>query len=812
MSILKSSNRLILIAALALLVACESSEERADRHFESAQSLINDGDVDRAIVELRNALRLDEAHRDARLEFANILLDRGDIAGAYRNYLFLVEQSPDDIEALINVAEIALAAQNWEEAQRHTEALNAVAADDPRVVALNAAMAYRQAVLDEDETARLAAMTDVEALVATQPENITLRRILIDGYARSQEEEAALEQVRQAIALEPDNRQLYNMQIALLSSLGDEFELEEALLQLSEQFEDDTEARSAVLRYYLSRERPEDAEAFLRKLAADKPEDATAQVELVQFIARVRGGEAAIAEIDGALDSAANPNLLRALRAGLLFDTGDRTQAISEMEAVIAAAEGDERLNDYRVTLSRMLIAEGNEVGARRLIGEVLENDSGNVEALKQTARWQIDADEPGEAVNTLRTALDNAPQDSQAMTLMAEAYERNGERELSRDLLALAVEASNTSPETSLRYTRVLRANDQNAAAEEVLITALRLAPTNIPLLMALGELYVATEDFPRAEQVEATLRRFGTENATNQADSLRVAILAAQDNTDEVLSFLEGLETQDDNQSAVVLAQARTHLAQGDTAAAVTALEEAAAASPDDPNLSFALASVYGVAGDTDKALAGYRALLDQFPAAESVRLAYIRTLNATGDFDGARAALDEGLEASPNAPNLLWARASVLERDQDYEGAIAIYEQLYEANSRSAVIANNLASLLSTYRDDEASFQRAVVVSRRLRGGEVAAFQDTYGWIAYRQGDYEEALRNLEPAAAGLPNDPLVQYHLGMTYSALGRSDVAISVLKRALEIAGPADTRAQFDLAREEIARLEALPSE
>ena len=85
MSILKSSNRLILIAALALLVACESSEERADRHFESAQSLINDGDVDRAIVELRNALRLDEAHRDARLEFANILLARGDIAGAYRN-------------------------------------------------------------------------------------------------------------------------------------------------------------------------------------------------------------------------------------------------------------------------------------------------------------------------------------------------------------------------------------------------------------------------------------------------------------------------------------------------------------------------------------------------------------------------------------------------------------------------------------------------------------------------------------------------------------------------------------------------------
>jgi tetratricopeptide (TPR) repeat protein len=87
---------------------------------------------------------------------------------------------------------------------------------------------------------------------------------------------------------------------------------------------------------------------------------------------------------------------------------------------------------------------------------------------------------------------------------------------------------------------------------------------------------------------------------------------------------------------------------------------------------------------------------------------------------------------------------------------------------------VVANNLASLISTYRDDEASLERAYTIARRLRGTDVAPFQDTYGWIAYRKGEYQEALEHLEPAAAVLGDDPLVQYHLGMTYLALGQQD--------------------------------------
>jgi Flp pilus assembly protein TadD len=165
-----------------------------------------------------------------------------------------------------------------------------------------------------------------------------------------------------------------------------------------------------------------------------------------------------------------------------------------------------------------------------------------------------------------------------------------------------------------------------------------------------------------------------------------------------------------------------------------------------------------------------------------------------------------LDTALETLPDRPSLLSIKAGFLEQENDFDGAIAIYEQLYELDSGNPVLANNLASLITTHKDDADSLARAANIARRLRGTEVPAFQDTYGWIAYRRDNFEEALEYLEPAAAGLPRDALVQYHLAMTYVALNQTDKARAQLEKALEIAGD-DPLPQFENARAVLAGLE-----
>ena len=62
---------------VATLAACQSAEEQAESHYQSALELLEQGDLDRAIVEFRNTFQDNPRHKEARLAFASMMADRG---------------------------------------------------------------------------------------------------------------------------------------------------------------------------------------------------------------------------------------------------------------------------------------------------------------------------------------------------------------------------------------------------------------------------------------------------------------------------------------------------------------------------------------------------------------------------------------------------------------------------------------------------------------------------------------------------------------------------------------------------------------
>lgn len=809
------SLRILLVLGLVFgLAACQSSEERAEEHYQNALRLIEEGDFDRAAVEFRNVFQNDGQHREARARFAQMLRDTGDVQGAYSQYLRLAEQYPDDAAARVALAQMAIRGQNWAEARRHGERAIDLAPDDPATPVISLNLSYATAIEDEDEPARRQLADEVRALLEENPENLLLRSISIDSALRDGDLERALAEVDTALAQDPDGRRLHNTRLALLAQLERAEELEQQLRDMIARFPDDTELQGSLLRFLVARGEQDAARDFLREIAdtAEDPERRRdAQTALVRLVLQQDGPEAALAqteEILGRIEDPSDTAIFGALRAGILFDQGERDTGIAEMETILERELPVEVAGRLRVTLAQMLMATGNQVGARALVEETLTADGSQVDALKMKASWLIEEDDTREAISLLRTALDNSPDDVEALSLMAQAHARNGDRSLAREFLALAVEASNSAPETSIRYANLLASEERYLPAEEVLIDALRLAPGNLQLLSALGELYIAMEDWPRAEQVEDTLRRQETEAATRVAAGLQASRLAAQGNMEDAVAFLEQLASQGGGEDvAAEIAVVRARLASGDAEGALAYLDDLLSENPDDFTLRFVQATAFSAVGRYEEAASTYRDLIEERPQIEQLWIGLIRVLNAQGDVEGAEAALEEGLDVLPEAMNLLWAQASFRERQGDYEGAIELYEMLYERAPNQPVIANNLASMLSTYREDAESLERAYRIARRLRGSDFAPFQDTYGWIAYRRGDYEEALEHLEPAAAALSEDPLVQFHLGMTYAALGRDEEALTQLRQAVDLAGPDDERSQFDTARAEIEQLE-----
>lgn len=803
----------VLLLATTILAGCQDSDAQAEAHYQRALELLEDGDFARARVEFLNVFQENGFHREARSEFAAMLRSQGDTGQSYSQYLRLVEQYPEDVPGRIALAEMSLQFQNWEEAERHGERAIELAPEDPAVPVIQVSLNYVAATLEDDEAARDEALGQARVLLAEAPDNILLRRLVIDDALREGDLEGALAEIDRLLEQEPENRDLHNTRLGLFVELNQVEQFEDQLLRMLEIFPGDEDLQTTYLRLLLSERRIEDAETYMRSLAetAETARDRRdTLVALVRLKLQSQGADAALAELEGLI--ASEEDFLatyRALRASLRFEAGERDAAIAEMEELLTGDLSLTERGNIQVSLARMLLDSGNVVGARAQVEEVLEDDPSQVDALKMRAAWLIEEDEADRAIAALRIALDVAPDDPDALVLMSEAYSRNGNRELAREFLALATEASNADPEVSLRYAGLLLENDGTLAAEEVLIDALRLAPQNLALLSALGELYGENQDWPRMEGVERRLRELSEPNAMRLADGLQATRLASQGRVDEAVSFLEDLAAgAEDGDLGVQVAVIRARLANNDVEGAMSYAQELLAANPDSLPLLAVLANVQNATGDFAEAEASFTRLTEAAPQAQQAWIGLIRSRTAQGDTAGAEAALNEALEVLPDALDLLWAQASFLERSGDIEGAIATYEQMYERAPNSPVVANNLASLISAYRDSDEDLERAYNVARRLRGSDLPAFQDTYGWIAYRRGDLDEALEHLEPAAAGLPGDALVQYHLGMTLSALGRTGDAIEQLRRALDIAGPEDTREQFEIARTEIARLEA----
>jgi cellulose synthase operon protein C len=798
------------LAALLMLTACDSAEERAEGHYDSAVTLLEAGDVDRAIVELRNVFQLNSLHIPARKLYAATMLERGNLRDALDSYTLVSEQDLNDVDSRIALARIAADIGDWEVFEQNVTRARDLAPERPDVGLLSEVLAYRQAAIGNDAPTRAEAATRIAGFKDALPGDLLLSRVLIEESIFDGRYSSALEEIERALAANPGTRDLQRMRVALLAELGDDAEVERRLTEMVAENPADAESKEALIRWHVARGNPEKAEELLRAdaYAADAPTDA--RVAYLAFLREFRGDEAAREEVTALIEAGQDTEVLRSLRAGLDFDAGRRAEAIAELEGIIATAEPGDIARQVKVSLARMLAMIGDAVASRQRVEEVLAEDAGNVEALKLRAADLIEQDQPDDAIFNLRLAMDQAPRDAQIMTLIAGAYLRAGNRELAGEMLSLAVEASNSDPETSLRYAAFLIEAENYAVAEPVLIDALRVSPNSVPILVELGRVYLGLEDWARLEQVEATLRRLDTEETTAAAVSLRVARLQAQDRADEALEVLETMIRDQGASAGAELEIVRTHLRDGDMAAAENFVQGKLAEDPQNPLMRFLRASIYASSDRAAEAEEIYTALLAENPDQETVWRTLYALQSREGRFDEARATLERGLEALPGAPNLQWALAGEYEREGDIESAIAIYEDLYTRNSDSVIVANNLASLISTHRTDEESLARAWNIARRLRGAERPEFQDTYGWIALRRGEVEEALAHLEPAARSLPQDPLVQFHLGVAYARADRRDDAIRQLRHAVELAGPADTRRQFAEARQEIARLEALP--
>jgi tetratricopeptide (TPR) repeat protein len=172
------------------------------------------------------------------------------------------------------------------------------------------------------------------------------------------------------------------------------------------------------------------------------------------------------------------------------------------------------------------------------------------------------------------------------------------------------------------------------------------------------------------------------------------------------------------------------------------------------------------------------------------------YATALRQTGDLAGAEATARQLRAAAPDDPRGMYVLAQVLEARGDYIGAEQALRDLLKRDPSDATALNYLGYMFAERGQhlDEAVdlVQRAL----KIDPGN-PSFLDSLGWAYYQQGKLELADGPLSEAAAKMPNNSVIQDHLGDLRFKQKRFADAAAAWERSLNGDGESIDRARIE---------------
>ena len=799
----------LLLAVLLLGVGgCSSSEQRAQSYYTHGQELLAKGQLDKAALEFRNALNLKADMVPAIYALADIAERKGDFQSAVSSYRSVAEHDPKNVEARVHLGRILVAGGQLDVASKYADEAYALAPKEADVLSLKGTVALKlgdptKAVEFAQEALKVAPGT-LEALMVLAAERM-----------KAGDPKAALVYLDQGATGENDrNLALQLFRLTAFQALKDDNGVEGVFKKLSQYYPGDIGVRDGLVNWYLSKGRKDDAEAALRDFAVANPKNSQAELAVVDFLRREKGNEAAKAELQARIDKGGDTFAFEGALAQLAFAEGKYSDASDLLDKLIAKTSDANNKNAARILLARMMAAQKDWAGAGKLVGTVLAGDAQNVDALMVRASIRMNSGKVDDAIDDLRTALNEAPQSPQVLLLLAAAYERNSDFDLANEQYAKVVQIAQFQPDVALVYAQFLLRYGKAEQAERVLTELRSRVPNNAQVLTLLAQLKLNRQDWLGAQELADALRKVNQGPDTTTANQVLAAALSGQKKYDEALSVLQSSVSAESDPTGTPLASlVRAYVAAGKRDVAEQFLKSILQSNPGNELAQVLLGSLYALDKQPDQAEATFKAAISAKPDSALGYQAMAQFYAGTGHLDQAEQVAREGLQHVPDNGQLRLMLALMLERDGKYDDAIQEYQTLNKADPQSTVVANNLASLLSDYRTDPASLDQAFEIASRFRSSEIPQFLDTLGWIYYLKGENAQALTLLKTAADHLPTVAAAQYHLGMAYKALGQNALAQASLERAVTISGTAGFP-QLDKAQaalKELAQANAAPS-
>ena len=272
------------------LAGCSSREERAQAYYEKAQSYIEKKDYVKARIELRNALQRKPDLLPAWQALAQIEEHEKNMQGLASALRRITEIAPDDLSATTQLARIYLLGNAIDPALKLANKAGEIDPKNADVKVLKAAALLK--LKDND-----GALRSAEEAIALDPDNTGAYVILAGIKFQQGDGNGALKTLAPIEKAHGEDLGVMLLKVNIFNQQNNQPQVEALLHKLITLYPAIPSFRTQLIQFYLQHKRQDDAINEMRTIAAAKPDDTNAGLELVTLLGAVKGNDAARDEL-----------------------------------------------------------------------------------------------------------------------------------------------------------------------------------------------------------------------------------------------------------------------------------------------------------------------------------------------------------------------------------------------------------------------------------------------------------------------------------------------------------------------------------
>jgi tetratricopeptide (TPR) repeat protein len=768
----------LLPLCVAALVGCSTPEDKVASYSKRGQNFLEKGEVVKARLEFQNALQINPNAVAALFGLAEVAERNRDWQRAFIIFGKVVELDASHLPARVKLGKLLLASGQLDKALEASDIALKQKPGDPAVLALRAAVFFK--LQDPKSAIDLATRA-----LAADPHHVDALVVLAFERLHANDAAGAVVFLDKGLEANERNVSVQLIKVQALEKLAHTDKAEGVLRRLIAYFPEDAQYRYILGQFYLAHREPQKAEAEYRAVATASPQAMPPKLELVRFLASVKGQDAAAAQLEAFIKAEPKNQDLKLNLASVRLQQNKGAEAQALWKQVIAEATENQVAVRARGALAAYHLGRNDKAAAKPLIDELLAKDARNEHGLLLRASIAADERRLDDAINDLRTILRDVPDSARAQLQLARAHELQGLPELALQHYSRGAQVARYAPQFAMPYAQYLLNTGRARQVEGVLREVLRFAPGYLPAQKMLAQAYLSTGNLPAAQAV-------ADEVGANQAEAvaanqIRGAVAAARKDFDNsIASFKKAYELAP-TEVQPIAALVRSYLLANKPREALSFVESVVAASPDNTPAHMLHAELLMQVGQRNAARDVLEKVIARDGRTPLPHLVLVKLHAEAKDFAEARQVVERGLKSNPNDFSLRLAGAGLLESQGKFDEAIGAYDSLLQERPNAIVVANNLASLLADHRKDQTSVRRAYDLAQRFRGTDIPHLKDTVGWTAHLNGKPQDAADLLKSASNQIPDLAVVQYHYGMNQLALNNRAAAKQALQRALELA-------------------------